>query len=107
MLQLSPLMQKWVRLWIGSGHKLDERLLVECAYYPRGGCQNCSWDTPRPECQWSHILIDSRIDPSEIRSVKKKKVRSVFGKDLEELMKQLTPSDRMKVEEILRGGERG
>jgi hypothetical protein len=50
------------------GHKFDEELLHQCAYYPRpasfGGespCTRCSFDNPNRKCKRAHILNDTRI----------------------------------------------
>jgi hypothetical protein len=53
------------KIHIGS---CDERLLNECAYYPRpatffadSSCLKCSWDQPNKKCKYAHILVDTRL----------------------------------------------
>jgi hypothetical protein len=60
-IQLSPLMQQAVRSWHQNGHHLDVTLLNECAYYPRQGCDQCTFNNPNPHCKRAHILVDTRI----------------------------------------------
>jgi len=51
----------YINLFQQRGYKIDFKLLTECAYYPRQGCQLCKWEWPLPECQFAHILVDTRI----------------------------------------------
>ncbi len=55
-LQLSPLMQQAISNWRRLGHLTDDTLISQCAYYPRSGCQHCSFQSPNPSCNHSHIL---------------------------------------------------
>jgi hypothetical protein len=47
---------------------INTTLLRQCAYYPRqrgafkpSKCTECSFNLPNPDCNYSHILIDTRI----------------------------------------------
>jgi hypothetical protein len=100
-IDLSPSMALRVREWYRQRHKLDVKLLFECAYYPRGGCQNCSWDSPNSDCKWSHILIDTRVDGSgqlRMRGGKKKD-------SLEKILSRLPKEAMEEIKMILKGGE--
>ena len=101
-IQLSPMMQNRVAEWKRLGHSINLKLLSECAYYPRGGCQNCEWNSPNPDCKWSHILIDTRIDTSglNIKIKMKKRERS----DMEKLLTLLPPEARKEIEKLFQRG---
>ena len=50
------------------GHRFDEELLHQCAYYPRPSafngespCIRCSFEEPYRKCKWAHILNDTRV----------------------------------------------
>ncbi len=53
-------------IWLGRYH-IDERLIHQCAYYPRppgfessvSPCVRCSIERPRADCKYSHILTFS------------------------------------------------
>lgn len=66
-----------IKAYQGRGHKIDRKLLDECAYYPREGCQYCRWDWPFPKCEVAHILVDTRCAGTRgwkpDRSVRRKK----------------------------------
>lgn len=51
---------QFIKDYQSRGHKIDRKLLNECAYYPKEGCQYCRWDWPFPKCQVAHILVDTR-----------------------------------------------
>ena len=50
-------------IWLGQ-HSIDEKLLHECAYYPRpkafsnneSPCVRCSFEKPNEKCKYAHIL---------------------------------------------------
>jgi len=87
------------------GHKVDKKLLYECAYYPRQGCEYCRWDWPYPKCSFAHILVDTRgagvrgwkADPSTRRQskgkgkkqTKKEKFWESLPIELQEELKQM------------------
>lgn len=50
----------YIKTYQSSGHKIDPKLLNECAYYPREGCQYCRWDWPYPKCERAEILVKTR-----------------------------------------------
>jgi hypothetical protein len=60
--QVSPCNQDAVSNW-QRNHPIDGKLLSECSYYPRGGCQSCKWDWPNQRCDKAHILNDTRCQP--------------------------------------------
>jgi hypothetical protein len=75
-IDLSNSMQERVTEWKRVGHDLDTSLLFNCSYYPRGGCQDCTFDSPNLSCTKAHLLIDTRINPplnlkTKIRSGKR------------------------------------
>jgi hypothetical protein len=100
---LSPSMATRVAQWMRYGHKPDYKLLRECAYYPRGGCQDCAWESPRSECPFSHILIDTRIESPtgtpRVTSQKKEK-GTAWGVSLTSLIKRLPPEVGREVEKL-------
>ena len=102
-IDLSPGMKVRVGEWGRQGHQLDIKLLFECAYYPRGGCQNCSWDKPNPKCPYSHILIDTRIGGAPIPPQRVVKVKKSERKFWKELWEGLTPQLREEIEKVLEG----
>lgn len=95
-IDLSPAMLQRVKNY---NHKIDRRLLSECAYYPRMGCQNCSWQSPNPDCRWSHILIDTRCGGEPV--IMRKRVIKKKEGWLRELINKLPPSAQREVEEIM------
>lgn len=97
-LNLSKSMQKRVAAWHRQGHKLDTTLLNQCAYYPRGGCQHCHFDSPSSDCKWAHILKDTRINPPNISNQIKPNKR-IKKADLDVLLSRLPEEAR---EEIMR-----
>jgi len=113
LITISPLLQRYVKNWQARGHQVDYELLVYCAYYPRGKCQDCSLKAPNPECNRSHILED-RLDrstqqpptqPNPQTQSKKKKKDKVWGVKLEDLMKILSPQEKQLVMKMMGGGE--
>ncbi len=50
----------FIRLFIQNNHQVDDKLLQECAYYPRQGCEKCRWEYPLTTCPVAHILVDTR-----------------------------------------------
>jgi hypothetical protein len=103
-IDLSPMMLARVKNY---HHKLDRKLLSECAYYPRQGCKDCNWDAPNPDCRWSHILIDTRCGSSQPTVMRKrvkvaqKKGDTLWGVQIDKLMRGLPPFARKEIEEIL------
>jgi hypothetical protein len=92
----------------GKRYPIDNQLLDQCAYYPKAGCQYCSFDSPNPECSRSHILSDTRITPaspsiasnlgrSSKRATGKKEA---WGISLEKIWEKLPESVRMEVEGV-------
>jgi len=113
---ISMVIAPYVREWVARGHSIDDKLLVECAYYPRGGCQHCSWNRPNPHCKWSHILVDTRIDPFHPSPTPTNPTPSkgktdgqphfkAWGIDLSSLMKKVPKSMREEMERIIRESE--
>jgi len=101
-IDLSPSMKERVDQWQRLGHKTDPTLLYQCSYYPRGGCQDCSFDSPKEDCKWSHILIDTRIDPPVKQTIKQvKKNRKI---NIEVLLSRLPVEVQDEIRKIL-GGE--
>jgi len=98
-IDLSPSMALRVRDWYRLRNKLDVKLLFECAYYPRSGCQDCSWESPNPDCKWSHILIDTRIGGGHLRMRDGKKKDS-----LEKILSRLPKEVMEEIKMILKGG---
>jgi hypothetical protein len=102
-IDLSLGMTQRVREWYRLGNKLDVRLLNECSYYPRGGCQDCSWEAPNPDCKWSHILIDTRCDNRgnagriHLKVVKRKE------NWLAALIAKLPKEAREEIEKVMKG----
>jgi len=92
-------------------HKLDEKLLNECAYYPRIGCGDCSWEAPSHKCRWSHILVDTRVGgqpPFSLLSTKRKKRgETAWGVNLNGILKGLPEEAQREIRKILgkEGGE--
>ncbi len=91
-------------------HKLNTDLLFNCGYYPRGGCQDCSFTLPNPSCKFSHILLDTRPGtpyiPNQLTrrtqaqaQTKKKRDKTAWGISIEKILPKLPPHIR---EEILR-----
>jgi len=84
----------YIREFQRKGHKIDRKLLDECAYYPRGGCQFCRWDWPFPKCQYAHILVETRCAGvrgwKEDRSTKeiRRRVESRMKKGKKEVMSE-------------------
>lgn len=100
-IDLSPSMQERVNQWQRLGHKTDPILLNQCAYYPRGGCQDCTFDQPNDSCKWSHILIDTRINPPLKQTIKQvKKNRKV---NIDVLFSQLPEEVREEIRRIIEG----
>jgi len=96
---LSLSMQQRVDEWRRTGHKLDLQLLFNCSYYPRGGCQDCSFDAPNPKCKWAHLLIDTRINPPKF-SFKQKSKQTI---NLETLIHKLPEKVQQQIRDILEG----
>lgn len=79
----------YIKAYQSRGHKIDSKLLAECAYYPREGCQYCRWDWPFPKCNVAHILVDTRCagtrgwkaDPSTRRGQSKGKGKKQMKKE--------------------------
>ena len=100
-IDLSPQMQQRVSEWKRNGHDLDVSLLFNCSYYPRGGCQDCSFDSPNSSCKWSHILTDTRIDPPLKQTIKQvKKNRKV---NIEILLSRLPAEVQDEIRKIIEG----
>jgi hypothetical protein len=98
-IDLSPVMLSRVKNY---RHKVDRKLLSECAYYPRQGCHHCSWDAPNPDCRWSHILIDTRCGSQPIIQ-RVRKASSKKGENwMAELISRLPPSAKREVEDIIK-----
>lgn len=100
-IDLSPMMLARVKNYT---HKLNRKLLSECAYYPRMGCQNCDWQSPNPDCKWSHILTDTRCDggaPPAMRKKVSKGSGTIWGVSVDKMIARLPPFARKEVEEIL------
>lgn len=100
-IDISKRMQVRLSEWYRLGNKLDVKLLFECAYYPRGGCNDCSWDYPNGNCKRAHILIDTRIDGGGHLRVKgggRKK------DSLERVLLKLPKEARDEIQMILKGG---
>ena len=98
-IDLSPAMQERMREYQRMGHKIDETLLYECAYYPRGGCQNCTFDSPNDRCKWAHILIDTRINPPLNQTIKQVKKNRKINIDV--LLSRLPKEVREEIRKIL------
>src|SRR3989304_1397695 len=101
LIDLSLSMKERVDEWQRRGHKTDQTLLYQCAYYPRGGCQHCSFDSPNDRCKWSHILTDTRIDPplkQTIKQVKKNRKINIDG-----LLSRLPTDVQEEIRKILEG----
>lgn len=97
-IDLSPMMLSRVKNY---HHKIDRKLLSECAYYPRQGCQNCNWQSPNSDCRWSHILTDTRCGSAPI--VQRVKKHSKKGENwMSQLVAKLPPSVQREVEEIMK-----
>lgn len=100
---LSKSMQRRVIEWRRMGHQLDATLIHQCAYYPRGGCQFCQFDSPFSDCQWSHILIDTRINPPSITSQIKPNKNRKKAVSLEVLLSRLPKEAREEIMRIAEG----
>ncbi len=108
---LSPSMAIRVRAW-ERVHKVDTELLFGCGYYPRGGCQDCSWNQPNLSCKFSHILSDTRLStpytpnqqaPSTQIQIqtKKKRDKTAWGVNLESILSKLPPAIQEEFKRIL------
>ena len=97
MMDLSPIMKIRIKSW---HHKVDEKLLHECAYYPRGGCQDCHWMAPNPSCSYSHILIDTRIDTRGVNYGDRK--RRTNPNNLANLLNKLPQNLKSQIEGIIK-----
>ena len=100
-IDLSPSMQERVTEWQRLGHQLDVTLLYQCGYYPRGGCQDCSFDSPNDRCKQSHILIDTRINPPLLNLKSKKQSKGKVN--FETLLSRLPEEAREAVRRIPEG----
>jgi hypothetical protein len=89
-----------IREWYRLGNKIDVRLLFECAYYPRGGCQDCSWELPNSDCKWSHILIDTRIDGDGHLRMREGRKRQ---ESLEKILSKLPKEVMDEIKQVLSG----
>lgn len=102
-IDLSPSMAVRVRDWTRL-HKLDVTLLFNCAYYPRGGCQDCSFDAPNGRCKRSHILIDTQCNPPEISLKTKSRNRRKKEININILLSKLPTEIQEEIRKIIEGG---
>ena len=100
-INLSTSMQERVAEWKRNGHNLDATLLFNCSYYPRGGCQDCEFDSPNPDCSKSHLLVDTRINPPLNLKTKVKSGRKVVS--LETLISKLPLEAQEEIRKIIEG----
>lgn len=103
-IDLSQSMQRRVIEYKRMGHKIDLTLLYECAYYPRGGCQDCSFGSPNADCKWSHILIDTRCNPSIPSSTKHRDKTGKKVINLDVLLSKLPEEIREEIRKIIQEG---
>lgn len=90
----------YIKLFQSLGHKIDFRLLSECAYYPQAGCQDCRWDWPLADCPRAHILVDTRMTPLAGWVGKRRKESSP---SLERLLSTLSVEALEELRRILKG----
>ena len=101
LIDLSPTMLARIKNY---NHPVDRLLLSECAYYPRAGCQDCSFDQPLSKCKFSHILIDTRIT-SPVTSQVKSPLKSKQKDDLwhwKQLLSTLPSSAQAEVRKLMK-----
>jgi len=95
----------YIRAYQDRGYKIDWKLLNECAYYPREGCQDCKWDWPLQECQFAHILVATRIKELKGWQAKSKAGKGKKQTTQEKFWKSLSKELQEELKELMKGGE--
>lgn len=105
------LTRRAIRDWMETGHSLDKKLLLECAYYPRGGCQDCTFTNPNPKCDKSHILkLEPPKHPGKVYNMHGEPIKpkpvvnkmTAWGKDLTSIWSTLPEDVKSQVMGVLK-----